>query len=444
MEYLQHTFAPKISIFEMPTALCLSEDKAFLNTIRLNLGKSGFVVIITSNPAEAAVLAEDNKIDAIICDYNLSRTDGITFFESMLEQKGIDATPPTLIVSEQYAAPLLTRCVNAGAAGLHSKTEPVETLVERVISILKDSKTRNYLEINSPKRAIQGGTDPLTKIASKHHFARRFSAESVASYRDHNSISLLVMSVDRYDLLQERHGKQNAENTLANAARLIEGELRSRDCVGRHSEHTFAIVLPETTLEAATSVADRLKRLLSTTEFGNLDDPIDITVSSGVASRPAGIRLSPDELFTRAMTNCIAAQKLGGNKVVADKGLSGKPIALLIGNDNEMSARLIVEMEKSNIEIRTTRTIKSAKQILEQIPTAVITMIYPLAEKKSGIDFLIWTRNKYPRAKRILLSGDVTPQFMFKAVNEAAIDYFLPIPWETEKLFDILDSLIFA
>jgi diguanylate cyclase (GGDEF)-like protein len=427
----------------IPIVLCVSEDTSFLNTVRVNLGQAGFVVVISRNPQEALELSASQEMDAFICDYAMSQMDGITLFERLRESRG-DRTPPTLIVNDKYAAPLLARCVTAGAAGLHAKSEPPETLVERVISMVADVEKRRHLESTSSRRAVQGGTDPLTRIASKEHFARRLSAESIASYRDANNISVAVLTVDRYDRIQERHGVQIAENLLSQAARLIEGELRSRDCVGRYSEHAFGVVLPETPLEAASSVASRLRRTLAATELGDLDHPIAITVSAGVAARPAGVRLSPDELMTQALKNSAAAQSMGGDRVIADSATTGKPIALVLCmKECDTASSLAKGLEDRGLEVRRAASLDEAQQIMTDIPAALVAAVHS-SNGEDTAALLVWARGRFRSAHRVLVAATMDPVLISRAVNEAAIDYLLIPPWQADRISALVDTLIYS
>jgi diguanylate cyclase (GGDEF)-like protein len=431
------------SIPAIPIALCVSEDTAFLNTVRVNLGQAGFVVVTSRNPQEALDLSASQEVDVFICDYAMSQLDGITLFERLSAARG-ERTPPTLIVNDKYAGPLLARCVTAGAAGLHAKTEPPETLVERVISMVVDVEKRRHLESTASRRAVQGGTDVLTRIASKEHFARRLSAESIASYRDANHLSVVILNLDRYDRVQERHGVQKAENLLSQTARLIEGELRSRDCVGRYSDHAFGIVLPETPLEAASSVASRLRRTLAAAELGDLDHPMAITVSAGVASRPAGVRASPDELMAQALKNSAAAQSMGGDRVIADSTLTGKPIALVLAPaDSAETASLFAELGDRGLEIRRAGSLEDARRIMTDIPAALVAAIH-VPGGEDAADLLVWARGRFPSARRVLVSGAFVPDLMVRAVNEAAIDYVLLLPCPQGQVKTLVDSLIYS
>jgi diguanylate cyclase (GGDEF)-like protein len=435
--------AAKGQVQVVPVVLCISEDKAFLNTARMSLGQAGFVVVTSRHPQEVLDLTSSQDIDAIICDYGLSQLDGISLLER-LRKENSDATPPTLIVNDTYAAPLLARCVAAGAAGLHAKSEPPEALVEQAISMIRDTEKRLYVEKAASRRAVQGGTDPLTRVASRDHFARRLSAESIAAYRDGNHISVVLLSVDRYARVEERHGTQRAEGLLAQIARLVEGELRSRDCVGRYSDHVFGVVLPETPLDAASAVASRLRRNIASLELGDLDHPIAITVSSGVASRPVGVRAAPDELLEQAVKNCTAAEFMGGDRVVADSALTGKPIALLMGPEHVADTAAMAEcLARRGLEVRWAATFEEARSVMTDVPAAMVSAIHSPTSDDAA-DLLVWARGKFPSARRVLVSSETDPSLMLRMVNDAAIDYLILRPWPEARIDALVNDLIYS
>lgn len=426
---------------EPPVILCVSEDKAFLNTTRVALGHAGFVAVATTSTAEAIELTDQTAFDALICDYDMSQTDGIALFEEIFETLG-DETPPTLIAGEHYAAPLLARCLKAGTAGLHSKSEPAESLVERVISILRDDDKRHRVEESSAKRMVLGGVDPLTRIASKEHFSRRLSAESVASYREGSNLSLLLFQVDRYERIVERFGRQKAENLLAQLALLVEGELRSRDCVARYSEHVFGVILPESGANAAAAVGRRLRTTVGASEFGDLDHPIAVTISVGAACRRSGMRASPDELVSLAEKNSAAALKMGGDRLVADALLTGMPLALVVGPAGEIATALVAELDRCNVEARLVSDAEQAMGMLESLPAAMIMAIHP--QPANAKDILVWARDRQPAARRVLVAGPSEEDLLSYAVNRAAIHHFLATPWQPGAVAEMVDRLIFG
>jgi len=426
---------------DLPVVLCVSEDKAFLNTARVSLGHAGFVAVATNSTTEALELVGETRFDAVICDYDTSLIDGIAFYEQLGNRLDTEP-PPTLIACDHYAPPLLARCLQAGTVGLHAKSEPSETLIERVISIIRDDAKRLLVEHSAARRVVRGGVDPLTRIASKEHLIRRLSAESVASYREGNDLALLVFEIDRYERIDDRFGRQKAENLLAQVALLVEGELRSRDCVGRFDDHSFGVVLPESGVDAAAAVGRRLRATIAASELGDLDHPIAVTISVGAACRRSGMRASPEEMISLAEKSCRAAVQMGGDRLVADALLTGMPLALVVAQASVAADRLVAELERCNVEARLAEDAEQAIGILETLPAALIMAVHP--QQTTGKDILVWARDRQPGARRVLVAPEASGDLLAYAVNRAAIHYFLSVPWQPGSIDEMVDRLLFG
>jgi diguanylate cyclase (GGDEF)-like protein len=310
---------------------------------------------------------------------------------------------------------------------------------------MRDHEKQHRIAQSVSKRRFKGGTDALTRVATHEHFSRRLNGESMASYRDHNFLSLLMIVVDQYKRVVTQYGKQQAERALGQMARLIESELRSRDCVARYDEHTFAVSLPDTPPVAAKAVGRRLRQKLNATEFGNLDQPISLTVSIGAATRPPGTRRSPQELCNQALLSAEAAQKMGGDRVVADTGLTGAPLVLVIGEPNSEAGVLVrVLAAYDKVEMRLATTYDDACKVLAEVPVAMLMAQEGIPGSRTGLDLLEWVRRKFPAIRRVFISDRVDHDVMIRAVNGAAINYFISLPVNGRKLEKAVEELLFS
>jgi diguanylate cyclase (GGDEF)-like protein len=427
-----------------PVVLYVSDDDAYRNEVRYNLGQAGFSVVTTKSPAEALELAQESEFDALLSDYNLIQSDALTLFQKIKGTLG-NATPPMLVMSDFEEEVLRSRCVATGTEGLHVKSESAELLIERVISIMRDHEKQRRIAQSVSKRHFKGGTDALTRVATQEHFSRRLNGESMASYRDHNFLSLLMIVLDQYERVVTQYGKQQAERALGQMARLIESELRSRDCVARYDDHTFAISLPDTPPVAVKAVGRRLRQKLNATEFGNLDQAISLTVSIGATTRPPGTRRSPQELCTQALLSAEAAQKMGGDRVVADTGLTGAPLVLVIGDPNSEAGVLVrVLAAYDKVEMRLATTYDDACKVLAEVPVAMLMAQEGIPGSRTGLDLLEWVRRKFPAIRRVFISDRVDHDVMIRAVNGAAINYFISLPVNGRKLEKAVEELLFS
>lgn len=427
-----------------PVVLYVSDDSAYLNEVRHSLGQAGFSVVTAKSPAEVVALTTESEFDALLSDYNLLQTDALTMFEEIRRIRGADS-PPTIIVADYDEAVLKARCKNAGTDGVHVKTESQEKLIDRVLSIIRDKDKRNRITENISRRQFKGGTDTLTRVANQEHFARRLNGESMASYRDQSFLSLLMITVDRYERLLDQYGKQRAEYALVQIARLIESELRSRDCVARYSECTFAVALPDTPQAAAAAVGRRLRLKLGAAEFGNLDQSVNLTVSVGVTARPPGTRKAPKEMCDEALVAAEAALKMGGDRVLADTALTGCPLVLVVGDiSGDMGAMARILESYDRVELRTATSFEEATRVLGEVPVAMVVAEDGGIGSRTGLDLLSWIKSKFPSIYRILVSDRVDPTLMVKAINEASVHYFIPLPSNLSKLTGIVEDLLFT
>ena len=424
-----------------PVVLYVSDDTAYLNTVRRSLGQAGFTAMTTPSPLEALELSRRSVIDAVLCDYDMLQMDAVALIEHLAVLHGKNA-PPTLVIGDQHSPALLIRCTEAGAVGLHAKSDSIEILLDRVTSMIRDEGKSQMIQESSARRRFEGGTDPHTGIASRDHFARRFNGESLVAYRDQYHLSLVMVVIDRFDTLSERYGRHRADSVLAQTARLIEGELRTRDCAARYEEHIFAVILPETPLDAASAVGRRLKERLASTEFGDLDQSVLLTVSIGAACRPPGTTASVDDLIAQALLSCEAAQKMGGDRVVSDTTLTGRPLILVACPSEEMRA-VADGLGECNVEVRTIPSCDGARDLLQTIPVAMVVVPGTGKDVESAMALLNWTRSKFPSVKRVLASNTANIDLMKKAINQAAVSYFISLPVDTEILPAIVENLLF-
>ncbi|MCP4674066.1 MAG: diguanylate cyclase [Deltaproteobacteria bacterium] len=433
----------KIKENEPPVVLYVSDDTGYVNTVRRNLGQAGFSVVTTRSPADAVELVIESPFDAVLSDYDLLQMDAVTLFEQMWNLIG-ESVPPTLVIMEQDAAALKKRCLSAGIKAHHAKSESAELLVERVTTILRNEKKRDLITMAASRRRFKGGTDPLTQVATKEHFGRRLKGESIAAYRDQTHLSLLVIAVDDFARIAERIGQIKADGALSQTARIIEGDLRSRDCVARYAEHTFAVALPGTKLQSAAAVGRRLRRRIASTEFGDLEQPISFTVSIGVANRPPGTQTTPDKLVEQAAHASTASQKMGGDRVVADTALTGSPLVLVLGDPSGEIGVIATKLEECNVEVRLTTSFEEARDLFDQVPVAMVMAESGMSGDEAGLGLLTWVRDRYPEIRRVLTSAHVNPEIISTAVNRAAIHYFIPTPYNLGELPMVVDELLFS
>ena len=128
------------------------------------------------------------------------------------------------------------------------------------------------------------------------------------------SFSVILLDIDHFKIVNERHGHLTGDRVLEQIATLIRGNIRKRDMAGRYGGEEIIIVLPGTTLASAWAAAERLRSLIERTELkDSAANVFAITVSQGL------VGWEPDDdassLLSRADEALHKAKEKGRNRV---------------------------------------------------------------------------------------------------------------------------------
>jgi diguanylate cyclase (GGDEF)-like protein len=126
-------------------------------------------------------------------------------------------------------------------------------------------------------------TDVLTKLYNRRHLMETLASEIQRCRRHKRVLSVVMVDVDKFKAYNDALGHLAGDNVLAEVASVLRKFTRDVDCVARYGGEEFLLVLPETPLEGASEVSERIRDHLATTEFGGGR----ITLSMGIAEFPA-------------------------------------------------------------------------------------------------------------------------------------------------------------
>jgi two-component system cell cycle response regulator len=157
--------------------------------------------------------------------------------------------------------------------------------------------------------------DGLTDLYNHRHSMETLSNEFARIGRYESSVSVLMVDIDHFKLVNDSHGHQAGDVVLRDVARLLVGGLRSVDIVGRYGGEEFLAVLPQTGYAEALATAERLRRRIEEHSFHAGEAPLEISVSIGVATYPgAGVK-SASELIHVCDQALYRAKEAGRNRV---------------------------------------------------------------------------------------------------------------------------------
>jgi diguanylate cyclase (GGDEF)-like protein len=159
-------------------------------------------------------------------------------------------------------------------------------------------------------------TDPLTGLYNRRHFLDNLDAEWSRFQRYYRSVSVLMLDIDHFKSVNDRYGHAIGDAAIkAVAAACLDGKRKS-DIVGRLGGEEFAVLLPETSLSRAKTVADRIRKRVMSAQIAADKLQFGVTVSIGIAE--ATVSMSGiDALMGAADHALYQAKAEGRNRCIA-------------------------------------------------------------------------------------------------------------------------------
>lgn len=187
-----------------------------------------------------------------------------------------------------------------------------------VAHLRAELETRNQaLGLLHESLNIQSTVDPLTGLFNRREFRNRMMAEWGRYKRHKRPLSLLLFDLDHFKRVNETHGRECGDTVLQAIGAILRGKQRRHDVDCRYSGESFAVLLPETSMDQAFLVAGQLKRRIESSGIPWKETEVHVTVSVGVSNGPAQHPMSDEDLIRLADQGMTRAKLDGGRGIVA-------------------------------------------------------------------------------------------------------------------------------
>ncbi len=158
-------------------------------------------------------------------------------------------------------------------------------------------------------------TDELTGLCNRRQFMERATIEIERARRTGKSVSAIAVDLDHFKAINDGYGHAAGDEVLKASSAVWKAMLRPVDVLGRCGGEEFGILLPETPLETAAAVAERLREAIARNSIESGGRSIRVTASFGVACSTEGDGASPDGLLSRADAALYEAKAEGRDRV---------------------------------------------------------------------------------------------------------------------------------
>lgn len=200
----------------------------------------------------------------------------------------------------------------------HPATEAERLAVANALNLAAIAVERHRANAELERRAY---TDVLTGLPNRRRFLEVADAELLRAQRFHQPAALLMVDIDHFKRVNDTYGHDAGDLVLRIVAATARASLRQVDTLGRLGGEEFAVVLPQSDLDQAAAVAERLRLAVAAANIELPSTPaLHVTISIGVAPALAGTSLAA--LLARADQALYEAKHGGRNRVCRAVGLA--------------------------------------------------------------------------------------------------------------------------
>ena len=243
----------------------------------------------------------------------------------------VDVLSEALGMTSSYDASL------SGAAkelSLAKKADQLQSIIETLLRSTSDMRESNKTledrlilaknEISNLQQSLEAIraeslTDPLTGLGNRKYFDRMIGMAVQSALASGEPLSLLLFDIDHFKSFNDSYGHLTGDQVLRLVGLSLKQTIKGQDITARYGGEEFAVVLPNTALRQALTVADHIRRAVMAKELKKKSTGEilgRVTISVGVSMLKQGD--DTDTLIDRADSCLYAAKRNGRNRVICE------------------------------------------------------------------------------------------------------------------------------
>lgn len=365
-----------------PRILIVDDSRTMRKAMRRLLCQDYDVVEAEDGEAAWRFISDDSSIQAVFSDLVMPNKNGFELLREVRESihNRINQLPVIIITGHNDDQRMHRQAMTLGATDFITKPFDSVQLKARARASVKFDDTARKLERASHIIETQSTIDPLTGMANKLYF-REHGPELISySIRHDKPISVLRLSVDKYEILYKKKGKQVAEKVLSNVAKIIAGTVRQEDSVARIGLSHFGVLMPGADEAMARKIADRVHRIMQKTGYRIGNARFRMTMSAGLVCPALSAGLDFGEVLKVAEGRLHKAMSSGGNQLIFDEDNRA------LASDKPGGSRTVLSAEEALVLLKAGETAKLKEQIAVLIEKIYPLLIFGNQELRLGLD----------------------------------------------------------
>ena len=290
--------------------LVVDDEKINVQILTNHLSLHNYTVDTASDGIEALEKIRNKDYDLVLLDIMMPKMSGYEVCNTLRAENSLYDLPVIMLTAKNQPQDIVVG-FDMGANDYLIKPFEKSELLARV-------KTLVSLKI-SVREAIDNAklanTDALTGLNNRRFLFEQANKEFGIARRDNLDLSLMMIDIDHFKKFNDTYGHDMGDEVIKLVAREILKSCRELDTVGRYGGEEFSVLLPDTNLEFAYTVAEKIRsyieqKIYHSEKYGDLK----CTISIGIASLNQNFNRVED-LFKDADNKLYTAKKNGRNRI---------------------------------------------------------------------------------------------------------------------------------
>jgi diguanylate cyclase (GGDEF)-like protein/putative nucleotidyltransferase with HDIG domain len=292
---------------------------------------------------------------------------------------GVGVAVVAIFIGRKLSEPLILLALTTQkiAQGELKERVPVQSQDEigelaQSINTMADSLREKHIQLSKANEKLAAGAlrDSLTGLYDHQHFLKFLETEYKRARRYNLPLSLLMIDLDHFKMVNDTYGHPFGDFVLREIARIFEESIRDSDILCRYGGEEFAVILPNTPLEGAYSVAEKLRRTIANLVFWQGDLSTKLTITVGISTIAEERTETKEDLIKHADESLYEGKHRGRNMVVSWGELS-------------LWEKFMQRVEKEMVEHYRTRFLSVASTMKRTYMEATMALVKNL-EAKDG------------------------------------------------------------